>query len=70
MVSLGVQAVELAVKHVGEPSHGMPVSSIIEREGPYQALFGKSFSDYGIIDYIEAIIYIDKIVILHLPIDA
>ena len=49
MVPTWIQSVELAVQHMGQPGHGVPVARMARREGPGDTLCGQSLLDVPIV---------------------
>ena len=63
MVTPGIHAIHLNVKHVRQPRHGMPIGCVACGEGPQDALPGQPADDWGVFANILGIIKRQKSVV-------
>ena len=63
MVTPGIHAIHLNVKHVRQPRHGMPIGCVACGEGPQDAWPGQPADDLGVFANILGIIKRQKSVV-------
>jgi hypothetical protein len=65
----GIEAVELAVKHMGQPSERVPIGCMGCGKGPNKTLMGKPSLNVRIFANVLCVVVMDKVMICHLPVD-
>jgi hypothetical protein len=68
VVSLGVETVERAIQHVGEPRQGVPVGGITGSEGPGNPLQRETVTHVRVFDDVLVVVEGDKCMSLYLPV--
>ena len=69
MVWTGIYAKKLAIEHMGDPGHGMPICGMRVDETPHQAVGSNPALDGGILGNVLRIIVQDEVVMPHRPIN-
>jgi len=67
VMSHGIEVVELAVKHMGQPSERVPVGCMGGGKGPNKTLAGKPSLNVRIFANVLCVVEMDKVMICHLP---
>ena len=67
MITAGIQAIELIIKHQGEPCQGMPEFGIGCAECPAKSFQRDPGLDMNVLCDINVIVEIDEVILIHLP---
>jgi hypothetical protein len=70
MVSGGVEAVELAIEHVGEPGQRMPVAGVAGGKSPTPALQAETALDHEVLSHIVRVVEVKELAVADLPVGA